>query len=85
MTIDKRETINVPTWLVAVFAPIIIAGIVSYGVSQSAKGATDTKIIRAEQDIETLRKEKVSKDEMTLILDRLKSIEGKLDEMHKTK
>lgn len=79
MTIDKSKTINIPVWLVSVIVPIVITLLTSFGVLTSAKATLETRAKRNEQDIETLRKEKIQRDEFTLVIQKLNSIETKLD------
>ena len=82
MTIDKSKEIAVPVWLISVVLSILFSAFVVWGSIASAKSTLD----RAKTDIETLRVEKISRDEFRLVLDKLNSIDGKLDgHIEKTK
>jgi lipopolysaccharide export LptBFGC system permease protein LptF len=83
MTVDKREQITLPVWVISGLVSIVLAGFTTWGVI-SAKAATlDVRATHNEINIETLRKEKVSRDELTLVLDKLNGIEKKQDAMDK--
>ena len=83
MTVDKREQITLPVWVISGLVSIVLAGFTTWGVI-SAKAATlDVRATHNEINIETLRKEKVSRDELTLVLDKLNGIEKKQDVMDK--
>ena len=79
MTIDKRDSIEIPQWLLSLLVSIIGAVFVFWGLWSSAKTKLELKAERNEKEIENLRVEKVNKVEFTLVLDRLISIENKLD------
>lgn len=80
MTLDKRDNIEIPQWVLSLLVSIIGAVFVFWGLWSSAKTKLELKAERNEKEIETLRLEKVSKSEFTLVLDRLISIENKLDD-----
>ena len=83
MTVDKREQITLPVWVISGLVSIVLAGFTTWGVI-SAKAATlDVRATHTEINIDTLRKEKVSRDELTLVLDKLNGIEKKQDAMDK--
>ena len=83
MTVDKREQITLPVWVISGLVSIVLAGFTTWGVI-SAKAATlEVRASHNEINIETLRKEKVSRDELTLVLDKLNGIEKKQDAMDK--
>lgn len=75
MTVDKSKYIVIPQWLLSL---IIAVTTVAAGMWVS-KAVSETRISRNETEIEKLRQEKVSKDEFSLVLDRLNTIEKKLD------
>lgn len=85
MTVDKREQITLPVWVISGLVSIVLAGFTTWGVI-SAKAATlDVRATHNEINIETLRKEKVSRDELVLVLDKLNTIEKKFDDYIKSK
>lgn len=79
MTVDKRDNIEVPQWVLSLLVSIVGAVFVFWGLWSSAKTKLELKAERNEKEIEMLRQEKVNKTEFTLVLDRLISIEKKLD------
>lgn len=79
MTIDKNKTINIPIWLVSILLPLLVTIVTSLGILASTKATLELKASRNSQDIETLRKEKVSRDEFNLIIDKLNTIDKKFD------
>ena len=80
MTVDKREQITLPAWLVSVLVSLVFTGLATWGII-SAKAATlEVRATHNELNIETLRKEKVSRDELNLILDKLNSLDKKFDD-----
>lgn len=80
MTIDKSKQIIIPQWALSGLVSIILAGITTWGVI-SAKAATlDLRATHNENNIEDLKKTKVSRDEFNLVLEQLNRIEKKIDE-----
>lgn len=79
MTIDKKEQIILPQWAVSLVASIIGAVFVFWGLWSGSKATLELRAEKNEKNIETLRLEKVSKDEFKLVLDKLNIIEAKLD------
>jgi len=75
MTIDKSKSIEVPVWLVSVILSILFSAFVVWGGIAQGK----ISLNRAEKDIETLRQEKVNRQEFNIVIDKLNIIERKLD------
>lgn len=80
MTIDKREVITIPKWLVIVVLPMIISGLVAFGSISTWKGSIETKTSRNEKEIETLFTKKVEYSEYNRLFMTLERIEKKIDE-----
>jgi uncharacterized protein YpmS len=80
MTLDKKEVITIPKWLVVILSPVIVALVVSFGSMNLWKGASDTKLDRAEQEIEKLDNEKVDRTEFNQLMNAMNRVEDKLDE-----
>ena len=75
MTLDKNNVIRIPTWLIAVFLPLVISIIAALIVSNASVAAT-----RKQVEINTDQiKEKVSRNEFNIIKDQLDRIENKVD------
>lgn len=83
MTIDKREQITLPVWVISGLVSIILAGFTTWGIISAKASALDIRATHNENNIETLRKEKVNRDELLLILDKLNGMEKKQDGMEK--
>ena len=75
MTVDNSKSITIPVWLISILMSVLTATVISWGIISTVR----TKIDRAEVDIETLRKEKIQRDEFNIVLNKLNSIESKLD------
>lgn len=75
MTVDKREQITLPVWVISGLVSIVLAGFTTWGVI-SAKAATlEVRASHNEINIETLRSEKVDRNEFILFKDQLNKIE----------
>lgn len=79
MTLDKKEVITLPKWLVIIVAPMIVAGIVTYGSVNFWKGSAETKINRAEAEIQKLDEKKLDRDEFEQLMKTINRVEDKLD------
>lgn len=79
MTIDKSKSVTLPVWVITSLLSLIISGFIVWGGMSSTKSTLELKAQINASNIETLRKEKVGKDEFSLVLDKLNSIEKKLD------
>jgi hypothetical protein len=83
MTIAGKEikmgtssSITIPTPLLTVIISILSAAIISWGIVAELRLQSRTN----KDNIETLRKEKVDKEQFTLVYDKLKIIEKKIDD-----
>lgn len=81
MTIDRTKTIKIPTWILTIAGPVLLAFLTSYGTVINFQATTDTKMERAIEDIKKLDSEKVGRQELNLILKSLERIEKKVDDM----
>ncbi len=72
MTIDKKDFIKIPKWLVIVFLPILISGITAYGVVRTK----DAKIEKQVEINTILLEDKADCDDMLSIWEALHRIEG---------
>ncbi|MBV5313778.1 MAG: hypothetical protein JZU47_10810 [Prolixibacteraceae bacterium] len=79
MTVDKKDIITIPKWLVIWVAPMLVSAIVAFGTISAWKGKYETKAARNEQEIQRLDERKVDRKEMDLLLNTLNRIENKLD------
>jgi lipopolysaccharide export LptBFGC system permease protein LptF len=79
MTLDKKEQVTIPQWALSLLVSILGAVFVFWGLWSGSKATLELRAEKNEANIETLRQEKVSKDEFKIVLDKLNSIENKLD------
>jgi len=75
MTIDRTKQVSVPMWLVSVMGSVLTASFIVWGVLSSLKSKQEMQ----NQTIETLRREKVDRNEFNIVMTKLNSIEMKLD------
>lgn len=79
MTIDKKEVITLPKWLVILVLPMLVSAIVAFGAISAWKGSYETKAERNEHEIQKLYDQKTDRTEMNILLNTLNRIENKLD------
>jgi lipopolysaccharide export LptBFGC system permease protein LptF len=79
MTIDKSKTVTLPVWLVSVIVSLLVTGFTTWGILTSTKATLEIRAARNEREIESLRQEKVNRTEFTMVLEKLNTIERKLD------
>ena len=81
MTVDKKDVITIPKWLVIWLLPMLVSGVVAFGVVSEIKAQLQIKAERNEKEIERLQDQKVDRYEFNQLINTLHSIERKLD-MH---
>lgn len=79
MTVDKKDVITIPKWLVIWVAPMVVSAVVAFGTISAWKGKYETKAIRNEQEIQRLDEKKVDRNELNQLINTLNRIENKLD------
>ena len=79
MTIDKKDVVTLPKWLVILVLPMIISAIVAYGLVSETKATLETKSVRNEQEITRLQDQKIDRNELNQLINTLNRIELKLD------
>jgi len=87
MTLDRRETINIPKWLVIVAIPILLGGVGGYATSRYSAGKQEKQIEVNTKRLDVVESNKVNYKEFELVLegiDRIEQnqtrLEGKLDD-----
>ncbi len=80
MTVDKKEVVILPKWLVLGLMPTIIGAITAYGVYTATGAVVQTKIQQHAEEINKLQETKIDRNEFNLILKQLDAIQRKLDE-----
>ena len=86
MTIDKRDTIDIPKFWIIIGMPLIVSAVIGYATSRFTAGKSETKIELNEKAtmenvrrIESIEASKVGTVEFTIIQGQLNRIEHKLD------
>ena len=79
MTIDKKDIITLPKWLVILVFPMIISGIMTLSLVSLYAGGLKEKVEKTEIDVRDLDQSKVDRNEATQMLNSLNRIETKLD------
>lgn len=79
MTVDRKETITLPKWLLVVFLPLVISFAGSYTTIKIVQASTSKQVEVNTDEIKELRNNKADKDVLKLIYDQLKDINDKLD------
>jgi hypothetical protein len=87
MTVDKREQIQVPVWLISAILSLLITGFSTWGIISAKSATLELRATHSENNIENLRKEKASVDQFNMLYDKLNAIQqgigsvnSKLDE-----
>jgi len=80
MTIDKKEVVTIPKWIIMILAPIIFGSLAGWGVGRYTSGKNEKTLEITVKDVDLLKATKVSKDEFLIIKDQLNRIEVKLDD-----
>lgn len=81
MTIEKPKGIIVPPWMVTSLISLLIGGFTAWGVASAKKAETETRLQRVEKDVE----KKVDKELFQMVVDKLNSIEAKVDKLREEK
>jgi len=79
MTIDKKEVITLPKWLVILVLPMLISAIITYGGLSGTKATLQTKALRNEQEIQRLYDQKCDRNEFNKLYDIMIRVENKVD------
>lgn len=79
MTLERDKFIKIPTWILTMLLPGLVAFMVSYGSWNSTKATLETKSIKNEQEIKALQEQKVDRNEFIQFMNSLNRIENKLD------
>jgi len=75
MTIDKRETINIPKFWFVLILPLLIGGIGGYATSRASNARQEEKVLNLEKTVE----KKANQAEFEMVCIQLNRIEEKLD------
>jgi hypothetical protein len=81
MTTEKPKGIIVPPWMVTSLISLLIGGFTAWGVASAKKAETETRLKVVEQSVE----KKVDKELFNMVVDKLNSIEAKVDKLREEK
>lgn len=84
MTIDKRETVTLPKWVLIIVLPFFMSVVGTWGTylitNTKAKAIIETKVGNQKESIDELKRNKVGIGEFDFIKAQLNRIEKKLDD-----
>ena len=76
MTIDKRDYIKIPNWLITLALPALVSAFVAFSSISSSKAVSESKIQKLEQDTQNLQDNKIDRNEFNLIIKQLDEIKS---------
>ena len=79
MTLNKEPYIKVPTWILTVLTPLLVSGIVSFGVIRANFATEKQKTQNLTETVDRLEARKVDRSEFNMLLLQLSEINKKLD------
>lgn len=79
MTIDKKEVVILPKWLIFLLLPMLVSAIVAYGIMTASGAVVQSKIQQHSEDINKIQDNKIDRHEFNLIIKQLDAIQKKLD------
>ena len=79
MTVEKKEQVTIPVWLLSAIVSLLITGFTTWGIITAKSATLEEKAQRNRDDIVKLESQKVDKNEFLYIKEKLESIENKLD------
>ena len=80
MTIDKREVITIPKWIILIVLPIVIGGIGGYATSRFNAGKMESQFNYTQKRVDIMEQTKVDRNEFNQIEKLLIRIDTKLDD-----
>ena len=81
MTIEKPKGMFLPNWLLPMILSVTMAAFTSWGLISASRAETEQRLKSVEKDIE----KKVDKELFNMVVDKLNSIEGKVDKLREEK
>jgi hypothetical protein len=79
VTLNKDNTIKIPTWLITVIIGIALPLVTSYGFYKSQSARQDETVKNQKESIIELKVSKVDRSEFQLVIQQLNRIEEKID------
>jgi lipopolysaccharide export LptBFGC system permease protein LptF len=78
--IVSEHTVAIPVWLISLLVGLIASLLTSWGVISSARASLEVRAKHNEEDIKSLKEEKVDNKQFDIIVNQLNRMEKKLDE-----
>jgi hypothetical protein len=83
MTIDKREVITIPKWLVILFVPLIFGGVGGFATGSFGRGQVVKQVEVNTKRLDSVEKDKIGQGEMSMLktqLDRIETRQARIEE-----
>lgn len=80
-TTDKPKGMYIPNWLLPMILSFVIAAFTSWGLISASRAQTEQRLRTVEKDVE----KKVDKEVFQMVVDKLNSIEAKVDKLREEK
>ncbi len=77
MTTEKSDKVTIPVWVITIIVSLLVAGFTSWGVASQKKAETETRLKVVEQSVD----KKVDKELFNMVVEKLNSIEAKVDKL----
>jgi len=77
MTIEKPKGMFVPNWVLPMILSVIMAAFTSWGLISASRAETETRLKVVEQNVD----KKVDKELFNMVVEKLNSIEAKVDKL----
>lgn len=79
MTISNEKKIILPVWLVSTIISLLVTLVTVWGLITAKAAAIEVRVQHNETNIKEVKETKVGREEFKLLLDKLNSIEKKID------
>lgn len=77
MTIEKPKGMFVPNWGLPMILSVLMAAFTSWGLISASRAETEQRLKSVEKDVE----KKVDKELFNMVVEKLNSIEAKVDKL----
>ena len=81
MNTEKPKGMFVPNWMIPMLLSVLMAAFTSWGLISASKAETEQRLISVEEHVE----KKVDKEVFQMVVDKLNSIERKVDKLREEK
>lgn len=81
MTTEKSDKVTIPPWVLTMLVSLLMAGFTSWGLISASRAETEQRLKTVEQSVE----KKVDKELFNMVVEKLNSIEAKVDKLREEK